>query len=218
MGNRAVITTKRAWANDGLGIYLHWNGGRDSVEAFLEYCKLKGYRSPANDESYGMARLAQVIANFFGGSTSIGINTLWHLDCDNYDNGVYVVDGWEIVDRIYSSGAEQDAYDRKEMLIAIDQSQPASEQIGKAFFEAETVSRDRLEIGDEVYVPDDISGGYEVHKIVGFGKDGVVNGIEIDGLPYVDKYGTNISGYSCNINNYLRGDEYRVVKKDEQSK
>ena len=31
MGNRAVITTEKK----DLGIYLHWNGGRDSVEAFL---------------------------------------------------------------------------------------------------------------------------------------------------------------------------------------
>ena len=46
MGNRAVITTKKEWQNDGIGVYLHWNGGRDSVEAFLTYCKMKGYRAP----------------------------------------------------------------------------------------------------------------------------------------------------------------------------
>lgn len=36
MGNRAVITT----TDQRIGIYLHWNGGKDSVEAFLKYCKL----------------------------------------------------------------------------------------------------------------------------------------------------------------------------------
>ena len=45
MGNRAVITTRKAGVNpansDATGVYLHWNGGRDSVEAFLAYCKLK---------------------------------------------------------------------------------------------------------------------------------------------------------------------------------
>ena len=46
MGNRAVITTKENFENNGIGIYLHWNGGRDSVEGFLEYCRRKGYRSP----------------------------------------------------------------------------------------------------------------------------------------------------------------------------
>lgn len=128
MGNRAVITTRENWANDGVGIYLHWNGGRDSVEAFLKYCELKGYRSPSED-CYGWARLCQVIGNFFGGNTSIGIDTLWHLDCNNYDNGVYIIDGWEIVDRHYFDGQEQDYYEMKEMLLAIDKAMPESESI-----------------------------------------------------------------------------------------
>ena len=33
MGNRAIITTKDC----DLSLYLHWNGGRDSVEGFLAY-------------------------------------------------------------------------------------------------------------------------------------------------------------------------------------
>ena len=37
MGNRAVITTKPELTE--VGMYLHWNGGRASVEAFLAYCK-----------------------------------------------------------------------------------------------------------------------------------------------------------------------------------
>ena len=73
MGNRAVITTSTdinvSESND-IGVYLHWNGGRDSVEAFLLYCKLKGYRTPEYD-NYGWARLCQVIGNFFGGGLSI---------------------------------------------------------------------------------------------------------------------------------------------------
>jgi hypothetical protein len=49
MGNRAVITTTREREpknSNEIGIYLHWNGGRNSVEAFLTYCKLKGYCPP----------------------------------------------------------------------------------------------------------------------------------------------------------------------------
>lgn len=65
MGNRAVITTE----DKKLGIYLHWNGGRDSVEAFLRYCDLRGFRPPNSDE-YGWARLCQVIANFMGAGAS----------------------------------------------------------------------------------------------------------------------------------------------------
>ena len=30
MGNRAVITTRKDLKD--IGVYLHWNGGRDSVE------------------------------------------------------------------------------------------------------------------------------------------------------------------------------------------
>ena len=59
MGNRAVITTSKSTDiknSTDIGIYLHWNGGRDSVQAFLKYCELKGYRSPEKD-NYGWARL-----------------------------------------------------------------------------------------------------------------------------------------------------------------
>ena len=53
MGNRAVITTQEYITNpDAIGVYLHWNGGRDSVEAFLKYCDLRGFRPPDSDE-YG---------------------------------------------------------------------------------------------------------------------------------------------------------------------
>ena len=66
MGNRAVITTRENFENNGIGVYLHWNGGMDSVRAFLKYCELRNFRSPSED-SYGWARLAQVISNFMGG-------------------------------------------------------------------------------------------------------------------------------------------------------
>ena len=135
MGNRAVITTSKATdvsqATD-IGIYLHWNGGRDSVEAFLKYCELKGYRPPSQD-NYGWARLCQVISNFFGGSTSIGIDTCNNLDCENWDNGVYIIDKWEIVGRQFFDGDEQDSYNLVDMLIEIDQAQPQKEQLGEDF-------------------------------------------------------------------------------------
>lgn len=124
MGNRAVITTRAK----NVGIYLHWNGGRDSVEAFLKYCELKEHRSPSRD-SYGWARLCQVIGNFFGGNCSIGINTYSNLDIDNGDNGVYVIEDWKIVDREYFSGGEQRVHSLHEMLKEIDEKQPVREQL-----------------------------------------------------------------------------------------
>ena len=126
MGNRAVITTR----NKDLGVYLHWNGGRDSVEAFLKYCELQGFRCPEVDD-YGWARLCQIIGNFFGGTTSIGIDKYNKLDTDNGDNGVYIIEDWKIVDRLYHNYLEQNEYDLKEMLKLIDQSQPENMQLFK---------------------------------------------------------------------------------------
>lgn len=132
MGNRAVITASKSTNvknSRDIGIYVHWNGGRDSIEAFLTYCKLKGYRSPS-DDNYGWARLCQVIGNFFGGGCSVGIDNCCHLDCDNEDNGVYIIKGWEIVGRQYFNKTEQHVYDLYRLLLDIDLAQPVNEQLG----------------------------------------------------------------------------------------
>lgn len=125
MGNRAVITTNKNL--NETGIYLHWNGGRDSVEAFLAYCNLKHYRKPEND-SYGYAMLINVITNTFGDGLSCDVNTANRLDCDNYDNGVYIIKDWYIVDRLYEHG-EQYEYDFVAMINDIDSKQPEHMQL-----------------------------------------------------------------------------------------
>ena len=120
MGNRAVIRTEQ---ND-IGIYLHWQGGRDSVRPFLAYCKMKGYRAPEED-NYGWAYLCQVICNFFNGSgLSVGIDKVECLDCNNYDNGVYIIENWEIIGREFFKGEEQDEYDFRDMMHVINSRQP----------------------------------------------------------------------------------------------
>jgi hypothetical protein len=99
MGNRAVITASTD-RTTGVGIYVHWNGGYESVQAFLDVCRDRGYRDPTMDESYAMARLCGLICEFFGGAESVGIGPLRDLDCDNYDNGVYVIgENWTVIDR-----------------------------------------------------------------------------------------------------------------------
>ena len=132
MGNRAVITTEENFKNNGVGVYLHWNGGRDSVEGFLKYCKMQNYRSPETD-CYGWARLCQVIGNFFGGSLSVGIDKIKELDCNNGDNGVYIIKNWEIISRKYMDWNEQNIYDIKEVLFAIDEKMPQELQLGKDY-------------------------------------------------------------------------------------
>ncbi len=101
MGNRAVITFSEN-RSTGVGIYLHWNGGLESVLAFLDAAKSRGFRDPASDPSYAMARLCGLIHEFFGvrDSCSLGVGLLSSLDTDNWNNGVYVVGkDWAIVDR-----------------------------------------------------------------------------------------------------------------------
>ncbi len=108
MGNRAVIAFQEENWNtvqpDSVGIYLHWNGGPDSVTAFLDAAKQLGVRP----DDYGVARLCQIIGNWFGGTLSLGIGKCRTLDTDNGDNGTYVVDfkqyGWTIARRIHEPG------------------------------------------------------------------------------------------------------------------
>jgi len=106
MGNRAVITTEAK----NIGVYLHWNGGRDSVEALLSACKTLGFRPPESD-NYGWARLCELAGLFFSGGLSLGLDTLDNLDTDNGDNGTYIIKGWEIVGREHHARGEQSEYD-----------------------------------------------------------------------------------------------------------
>ena len=100
MGNRALIK----FDGQDAGVYLHWNGGRDSVEAFLEYCKLRDFRC----DDYGIARFCQVVGNFFGGGLSLGVTTnIKDEDAEWMDNGIYIVKDWEIVGRIPEDISEQ---------------------------------------------------------------------------------------------------------------
>ena len=112
MGDRAVITTK----DKEVAVYLHWNGDVTSVTAFLTWCKLRDLRAPDSD-SYGWARLCQVIANYIEGCNyaafqalgdsamsfsglSIGIDRYENMEgAADYDNGTYIIEGWDIVGR-----------------------------------------------------------------------------------------------------------------------
>ena len=137
MGNRAVITTEENFQTQtGLGIYNHWNGGADSIQGFLEYCRLRSFRCPERDD-YGWARLCQVIANFMGADgCSVGIDEISRLDQDNGDNGVYLIKDWKIVGRrFYSYETEQDSYPLMEFLQAVDESQPEKQQLGSRMIE-----------------------------------------------------------------------------------
>ena len=94
MGNRAVITCA-PYAASNVGIYVHWNGGQESVQGFLDACKALRFRSPENDPSYAMARLVQVIGAFFEGGLSVGLGKV--SEFGGLDNGVWIIGGdWQI--------------------------------------------------------------------------------------------------------------------------
>ena len=132
MGDRAVITTRAK----RMGIYVHWDGDREHIEAFLAFCKASGFRAPERD-NYGWAYLGTVIGNYFGNGLSVGIDTLEHLDCNNWDNGTYIIEDWEIVGREDFDGEESEADDLLPILEDINKRQPehmrlTKEQLRKA--------------------------------------------------------------------------------------
>ena len=110
MGNRAVIQIE----NDPLEIYLHWNGGRDSIDPMLVYAREQGIRSG----DYGVARLCQIIGNTLGGTLSLGVAPKGSYSGDE-DNGTYVLDSQlKIVERkgVDHLFQEQNYHDYEEML------------------------------------------------------------------------------------------------------
>lgn len=151
MGNRAVITTKENYDNNGTGIYLHWNGGLDSVNAFLAYCKLKGYRAPETD-NYGWSYLATTIGNYFGDGMSIGVDRVDQLDCNNWDNGVYFIENWHVVGRKYQPDYEQQHHELLDMLRDINKKQPEHMQVSDDELR-KAAHTYKIEIGEEPEEP-----------------------------------------------------------------
>jgi len=80
MGNRAVVVFDEFKPeSEAAAIYLHWNGGRDSIEGYLKATRiLMGGR--LGDGAYARARFFQVIGIFMGGL------------CGQGDNGVFIID------------------------------------------------------------------------------------------------------------------------------
>lgn len=125
------------------------------------------------------------------------------------DNGVYVTEGWQIVDRIYpwDDFDEQNDYDMGVMLKAIDAAQPEGMQLGD-FLDAEEVPVKDVEIGDYIWLM--TFGGWAKRPVVGFG-DGYVNGRDVTGVPYTDLYHA-YGDAKDNSNNYPDGDTVRVSR------
>lgn len=109
MGNRGVITP--SMQPSAPSIYLHWNGGRASVEAFLEAARRLGLRRLAEDPTADMDRLAELIArHYFGGAVGFTVyrQKLENADTSNMDNGTFVIDrGLRVIHR-YGAGWQRE--------------------------------------------------------------------------------------------------------------
>lgn len=158
MGDRAVISNK----NKNLGVYLHWYGYREFVESVLAYCDAKQYRSPDVDDEYGWARLCQVLGNTLGGTISLGIGRFERMDTDNWDNGTYIIEGWDIKERLYKQYEDAQMKDSMfENLKYINEKQPEDERLKeeelKAFAELWEIKHiDRLNDERKAYVENKI--------------------------------------------------------------
>lgn len=82
---------------NAVGVYLHWNGGPESVLGMLAACRELGFRDPTADDTYGMGYFQAAAALFFGDGLSTGMGPMSGLDTDNGDNGVWIIcRGWNI--------------------------------------------------------------------------------------------------------------------------
>jgi hypothetical protein len=114
MGNRAVITFDTH--DKAPCIYLHWNGGRASVDAFLAAAKHQGITLPddmsiTQAKIHAMDALAKMIAERFF-NCEVGVNVYRQeygkSDRDNWDNGTYVIDPyWDITQRLFQRNPEE---------------------------------------------------------------------------------------------------------------
>lgn len=101
MGNRAVIEME----GENIGIYLHWNGGLDTVQPVLDVAKEYGIRGG----DYGIARLAQIFGNAFDGTLGIGVAQADKLHRDNHDNGTYIINQQlDIIGRLFHHYGDTD--------------------------------------------------------------------------------------------------------------
>ena len=102
MGNRAtVIFTDESEESISPAVYLHWNGGADSIYAFLAEMDKRDIR---NDQCYECARFIHIVGDFFDQETITGLSlgvvdspktiTPEHLSTvktDHGDNGFYII-------------------------------------------------------------------------------------------------------------------------------
>jgi len=102
MGNRAnVIFVDEKEEHISPCVYLHWNGGPESIYSFINELNRRIIR---NDQNYECSRFIQLVGEFFdidsidnlslgitNGPKKITIENLKKIHTDQSDNGFYVI-------------------------------------------------------------------------------------------------------------------------------
>lgn len=125
MGNRAIITSTKK----DIALYMHWNGGRDTVEPLLEACAATGIPSPEKDPS-GWSAIASRARNYLGDHVG-----LWTYQGDRSspgDNGIYVIEDWSIKERIKGPRWEQVVHPKDKMLEVLEENMPRKDYTSPA--------------------------------------------------------------------------------------
>ena len=111
MGNRAVITFDTA--DNAPAIYLHWNGGRASVQGFIDAARALGLRHAptAAAQTEALDQLAELLArHYFRCNVGMTVYRLHYAgaDRDNGDNGTYLLGrDLSIIERFYKPGPDE---------------------------------------------------------------------------------------------------------------
>ena len=180
--------------------------------------------------------MCQVMGNFFGGSLSLGIGPYTtDRQMDPGDNGIYVIEGWRLVDhprteydeswnavgmRSFEPSEEYDWHEFDDMLRAFDAAMPERLRLGGVLDSIE-VPVSEVVLGDEVWMYDSVYGKWESSPVVGFGQpSGNRISVEVEDqngrrkvtyldFPYVARYDHD-GDFSWNCNNYVHGDLARI--------
>lgn len=205
MGNRAFIYPAKGKTKKKLGVYLHWNGGPDSVIPLIKYCKIRGFRSFS--DGYGVARLATVMGNFFGGTLSLGIEYAYP-DCVDVNHTPYAItDDWEIAnieEYRLNDGDYPTDNEVLEMMKEINNAQPEKDRVPLEFLTStEQPSLTSIKVGQKVIYLDPVTEEY---------KTATVAAIDPDGVPRLKLYDSPFCPWNENRNNRLDGYKFRLVK------
>lgn len=119
MGNRAVLSFGPLLGDDTVpGVYLHWNGGRASVEGFLRAARALTLPATGGTPTEQRDLVARLALAFIGSSVYVGPAS--EMDRDNWDNGIYRIENLEIVERGYTRGRPEEIDPEKTSAIAAE--------------------------------------------------------------------------------------------------